>query len=117
MRPTEKDLNGDVLWTWIYPEMGAKLREVISRKTGLGQEEISGALNVFGHFQTTWYYLHTTPATVLQPANLPEVRHLSLFPWHNTTKKCNLHLATLLSGLLSRGVGRCNHVCASHEGA
>ena len=31
----EKDVNGDVLWTWGFPGLSAEHKAVIDRKTGL----------------------------------------------------------------------------------
>ena len=62
---TEKDKNGDVLWTWSFPTIDSTLRELIMRKSTLstvgdGNSEVEPLSFVFGHYDTSWYYLYNS---------------------------------------------------------
>ena len=59
-RPAERDKNGDVLWTWVYPELAEALRTVIEPKTGLAADTAAAPVARFGRFKGAWYHFATT---------------------------------------------------------
>lgn len=71
---TEKDKNGDTLWTWTYPSIDEGLRELLLRKCCLADREESEIVPYsFGHFGRMWYYVLTVG--VDESEGLPQVRY------------------------------------------
>ncbi|KAM9804246.1 DENN domain-containing protein 10 [Neosynchiropus ocellatus] len=93
----EKDVNGDTLWVWCYPSVGADLREVLLRKCCLIQGGGHFHTFVFGQFCRTWYYI--TTLEVQEPTALNKVTHFSLVI---TSKDFNPEKYAALSRILCR---------------
>jgi hypothetical protein len=72
----EKDGNGDVLWTWMYPSISADLKAVIDRKTTLRDEEIAGSRALFTKYQNSWVYIYTSAVDALDNAASSQVAPL-----------------------------------------
>ena len=68
---SEKDVNGDVLWTWAYPSVSDEQRSLFMRKCCLtaGNENYTPFL--FSQLDRKWYYIYTCHTA--DTDNLPQV--------------------------------------------
>nr|CAD7202538.1 unnamed protein product [Timema douglasi] len=76
---TERDTNGDVLWTWTYPSVSTIQQSLVLRKCGLEGEHSSVQPFVYGQLGKTWYYINCTE--VFDSDNLPRVAQFALVLW------------------------------------
>nr|XP_057916873.1 DENN domain-containing protein 10 [Doryrhamphus excisus] len=93
----EKDVNGDTLWVWCYPSVGAQLRQVLLSKCCLTQGNEDFHTFVFGQFSRTWYYISTLE--VQEPTALQKVTHFSVVV---TAKDFNPEKYAALNRILCR---------------
>lgn len=95
----ERDTNGDVLWTWAYPSISNDCRSLVLRKWSLQSDTSSGrqVTFVYGHYENSWYYLHTTE--VCDADNLPKVKQFVLVLW---TRDFNPEKYEILCRILSK---------------
>lgn len=70
----ERDINGDVLWTWSYPSISDEDREFYTRKSRLGNPENMVPF-LFSQRDRHWYYILSSG--VEDSDHLPKVIYLS----------------------------------------
>ena len=70
----ERDINGDVLWTWSYPSISDEDREFYTRKSRLGNPENLVPF-LFSQRDRHWYYILSSG--VEDSDHLPKVIYLS----------------------------------------
>ncbi|XP_046383798.1 DENN domain-containing protein 10-like [Ischnura elegans] len=75
----ERDSNGDILWTWIYPSITAEQRSLLTRKCGLDGDHSWPQPFLYGRFRNAWYYINSTE--VFESDNLPRVKQFALALW------------------------------------
>eukprot|EP00041_Stephanoeca_diplocostata_P026721 m.725156 g.725156 ORF g.725156 m.725156 type:complete len:390 (-) comp23026_c1_seq1:488-1657(-) len=68
----ERDSNGDILWSWIYPAVSAELRDVILPKTMLEDKEMDSPQQIFGRHKNTWFYIVSTPVSLVPDARVSD---------------------------------------------
>lgn len=68
----ERDSNGDILWSWIYPEVSEELRDVILSKTLLEDKDLDSPQQIFGRYKNTWFYIVSTPVSIVPDAKLSD---------------------------------------------
>ncbi|XP_022336546.2 DENN domain-containing protein 10-like [Crassostrea virginica] len=71
----ERDINGDVLWTWSYPSISDEDREFYTRKSRLGNPENLVPF-LFSQRDRHWYYILSSG--VEDSDHLPKVTHVSI---------------------------------------
>ena len=72
---SEKDVNGDILWTWSYPSVTSKQRALFTRKSCLTHDEDSFTPFLYSQLDRKWYYIYT--CSTEEQDNLPKVQHFS----------------------------------------
>ncbi|KAG8222582.1 hypothetical protein J437_LFUL010425 [Ladona fulva] len=75
----ERDSNGDVLWTWIYPSITTEQRSLVTRKCGLEGDQNRLQPFLYGRFRSAWYYINSTE--VFESDSLPRVKQFALSLW------------------------------------
>ena len=68
---TEKDKNGDVLWTWTYPKVEKSFQALLLRKCPLNTGASQTVNFCYGQFSKKWY--HYTTVEVSENDKLPKV--------------------------------------------
>lgn len=71
----ERDINGDVLWTWSYPSISDVDREFFTQKSRLGTPENLVPF-LFSQRDRSWYYILSSE--VEDTDHLPKVTHVSI---------------------------------------
>ncbi|XP_061184782.1 DENN domain-containing protein 10-like [Saccostrea echinata] len=71
----ERDVNGDVLWTWSYPSVSEADREFFIRKSRLDAPD-NAVPFLYSQRHHTWYYIFTF--VVDDSDHLPKVTHVSI---------------------------------------
>ncbi|XP_015518994.2 putative DENN domain-containing protein 10 B [Neodiprion lecontei] len=73
----EKDCNGDVLWTWNYPDVTESQKVLVLRKSSLQSEHNDILPFVYArHSHNSWFYIQCTE--VSDSDNLPRVKQFAL---------------------------------------
>ena len=78
----EKDINGDLLWTWTYPSIEKELKELLMKKCPLACG-IDGTPFVYGQFNKSWYHFITVQIsenTKLPMVCIPCTTLIFIFP-------------------------------------
>lgn len=91
---SEKDVNEDVLWTWVFPSLSNPVKSLVERKSGLKDADVQAG-GVYTNFSGLWYYIHTSPVSALSNPASSEV-HLTL-------------ISLLLSLMRNLMIAHCNH--------
>lgn len=71
---SEKDHNGDVLWTWTYPSISEAQKTVVDRKCSLSSEHNPLQVFVCSRHKNVWFYIHCSE--VFDSDKLPKVKLL-----------------------------------------
>lgn len=66
---SERDSNGDVLWTWAYPSVTEQQKSLVLRKCCLDGDHVTVQPFVYGRIGKAWYYINCTE--VFDSDNLP----------------------------------------------
>ncbi|KAK6178152.1 hypothetical protein SNE40_012967 [Patella caerulea] len=74
----EKDVNGDVLWTWSYPSLTTIQRDLFLHKCGLCKDSVHHLQFIFSRLQYTWFYIYTTSLEDNTESRLKDVTAFSL---------------------------------------
>lgn len=100
---SEKDVNGDVLWTWVYPAFTAETKALCDRKAGLREDDISAPKAVFARHNDEWFYIYTAPVSALENAGASQVRICA----NVVIQRCDIHLdAALVGAILTHSSSR-----------
>lgn len=95
---SEKDLNGDTLWTWTYPSVTDEQKTIITRKYNLQSEYCNTQSFVFSRYNNEWFYINSSE--VFDTDKLPRVSTF-LFFIISFFKKLNYSLINCLCQALS----------------
>ena len=68
---SEKDTNGDVLWTWSYPAVTEQQRSLFMRKSCLTEKGEHFVPFLYNQLERTWYYIYSHKTE--DKDNLPKV--------------------------------------------